>query len=375
MTHRERILAGAVGGAVLLVGGWQAVQRIIIEPRSELRQRIAVAEKRRDNLERELLPARSAEKQWRQRTSRTLSHSVEQATLAFRRDISELVQRYRLTDDLVISEKPPKRYTRKGSPREGFVELPVTVRCRATLREVVYFLRDLYQRPYVKRLDRLDLTPESIVAQTKNKNVAAREPSLDVSMTISTLVVPRLPKTESPTLEGLDLDNPDVLRDAGIEPPDYLRQEQPLAYNMIASKNIFKIYQPPPPAPRPKPAEPVVAQKPRERPPPPPPPDPRKDADKFVVLGTTSLNGELIAYIKDERQQLDPPMQKRLNDPVDDGRLVLVHRKGIVVQVTNGRERGRTYFYPLGANFRQREPVDAEKHPEIQRLVDQVLNG
>jgi len=217
----------------------------------------------------------------------------------------------------------------------------------------------------------MDLTVETSSTSAQRAQRGPQEPMLNVSMTLSTLVLPKLPQVESRTLEGLNLDDPEALRAAGITPLDYLHEEQPLAYNKMLASNIFRIYRPKPPPPRP------VARNttPRKPPPPPPPVDPRRDADKFVLLGTTSLNGELIAYIRDERQAYEPPMRKRLNDPVDDGRIVLVHPKGIVVQVTQGRERGRLFFYPLGRTFKEREPVDPVKHAEIKRLLDQVLNG
>ena len=137
-------------------------------------------------------------------------------------------------------------------------------------------------------------------------------------------------------------------------------QGERLDYNTIVDKNLFAPYQPriasTTVTPTTEPAHPTTPVEPTVR----PVVDPRAGADQKFVRSTVGLDGEPRAYVVDKQQLDQPPTAYRLDDPIDDGKLILIHPQGIVV-----RSNGKNYFYPLGSSFRDREELSAADRPEI----------
>ncbi len=369
MTTRERNLAIAMGvllgGAALAAG----VRGYYLRPRARMRAALEHARQRQQRLEQIIAARQRTLETWYRWTRRTLADDPLEASERFRTDITHLLERAGVTE---LAIRPVEaRPVRKGY-RKGFIELPLTVRCKARFGQVVGFLKALYQRPYLVRVEAMRLAPPGDIAAAPRKGRNRRssrtdnEPVLTVSMRLSTLVLPKQPRLEHPTLP------PEALETGkGTDPPRWLAQDDVQVYDEIATLNLFRKYQPP--RPKPPPTRPQVARKPNKRPPPPPPPDPRRDADKFLLLGTAAIDGVPVAYVRDTRRLVDPPEKKHLNDRLDDGVIVLIHPRGIVVRSESPRDRGKLYFYPIGKNFRQREPLSAAAHPDVYREVQLVL--
>jgi len=224
------------------------------------------------------------------------------------------------------------------------------------------------------RVDKLGLRVESSGRQGRRRRADNREPQLSITMMLSTLVLPEVPEVAHPTLDPERLDDPNAV---GRIAAARLAAEDPGEYDRIAELNFFKLYQPPvvrrEPLPE-KPAEVVRAPEPAPK----PVVDPRRDAHRYVLQGVGHLPDGPVAYVADTDEVLEPPRVYRLNDEIDDGRLVLIVPEGIVVRVRPpgaAAEAARNYFYPLGATFKERQEVDEQELPEIARLLRLVLGG
>lgn len=393
MTQRERIMAGAVLGVLGVYGAFRGIKAGYIEPRKDLvNQRVAEMQ-RAESLDLELARAERVKEKWQAETARTLDVSAFEAHKKFRSDLSTLVSNHGLTDvSIRTGTRPPP--IAKGH-RKGWIEAPVIINAEGTLANVVELMHDLYERPYLLRVKGFDLNAENALARRavsskregKDKNGkrapgASAEPDelrLRVRLDVSTLILPAIAGAPHRPLDLAAAPPPDDAVLAGGRP--MLRRESPEDYREIVTRDIFRIYEPPP-AVVVAPPEPVEASPrptpPPPRPAPPPPPDPRRDAGKLRLVGTTSLNGELIAYVENSDDLSEPLIEHRLNDPVDDGRLVLVHPRGIVVRSPQPDGGHTNWVYFNNDRFDQREELDPSRGPEYQeldRLVTYVLNS
>lgn len=374
MQQREKAIAGILVTVIVGYGGFTLVKKAVIEPRRNLQERIADENKLRDELEVRLNGAEAIIAGWQGWTKQTLDTDPFVAHQAFREDVDLLLDRNKLTQDLTTNKGAV--YSDRKGPQEGFAVLPLTVKVKGELDNLVNFLKDLYQRPYPVRVEKLNLRAELARRPSGSKSKGPTPPpKLNITMTLNTLVLPAIEDVEHPTIDLAALNDPGgqpVLASAAR-----LQQEDLAAYNEIANPNPFQIYEPPPPPP-PVVREPREVKEPVERNPVVrTPPDPRRDAHKFVVTGTGCLDDGPIAYVINTDKDAEPPDGYRLNDEVDDGKLVLVVPQGIVVRVTP-ESRARTaeaknYFYTLGGTFKDREEVTAADHPEVARLLRQVL--
>jgi hypothetical protein len=98
--------------------------------------------------------------------------------------------------------------------------------------------------------------------------------------------------------------------------------------------------------------------------------NPREGADQKFVRVTTCLDGEPACYVYDELHKDQPPLKFCLDEDIDDGRLLLILPRGLVVRV--GQE---DYFYPLGKSFEDREKLDPDEHPEAWEALHRELTG
>lgn len=376
MNQRERVLAGCVASVIVVSGGYALIKSQVYEPAQQLKADIASEREYRNTLEVRLNGSEGIVQRWQEQTGQTLDQEWFAAHQAFREDVGLLLKRNNLTDGLKINKH--KERVAKDGPREGFIELPLAVRVEGRLTDLDNFLRDFFQRPYLVRLDKLQLGAEHTRKSKKRKKGARSEPQLGISMILSTLVLPKVKNVDHPTFDLAAFNNPDPEAELVLAAAPRLRwQEEMDTYGEIAEKNVFENYEPPPPPPvardRPKPLE----QRKEDPPPPPPPVNPRPDADKLVVRGTGWLDDGPIAYVARSDRLDEPPTGYRLNDDVDDGRLVLIVARGIVVRTTppkrGPRRPAKHYFYPLGSTFAEREEVDPDAHPEIERQLRVVL--
>jgi hypothetical protein len=283
----------------------------------------------------------------------------------------------------------------------------------ATVDELVRFLEELYRRPYPIRVRSLSVTPDESAANPRTASAtaasgrsngsagsrdrrpgssagAARESEpaaarvdraprsgssgadtrVTINLTATTLVVPLFKSYKHDALG----DDPSAWPEG---PPRLARDHN--GYAAMASALQFTKWRPPPPEPPPTPREtPVAATRPVTEPRPIVRVDPRKDADKKVVVGVTSLHGQRYAYVRDDTSRAGLTERVGASEPLDDGTLLLVHPRGLVVRVlrdtaTPHAEDGVEaepsatidYWYPLGKSFKEREEFRPDSHPEV----------
>jgi len=377
MNQRERVLASCVAGVVVVYGGFTLIKSKVYEPAKQLKADIQKEKEYRDRLQVWLNGAEKTTQAWQKCTRQTLGEDSFAAHQAFRTDVGLLLERNNLTEGLKISQLR-ERIDKKGA-RQGFVELPLSVRVTGRLNNLDNFLKDFFQRPYLVRLDKLELAAEQ-TPRSRRKRGGRTEPKLSIAMTLSTLVLPKAEDVDHPVFDLAALNDPDPEAELVLVSAARLRQEDVDEYGEIAEKNMFRIYEPPqrPESPkRPDLPKEVVKTETPPPPPPPPPPDPRRNADKFVLNGVGRVDDGPIAYVTNSDEPGDPPEEYRLNDEIDDGRLVLIVAEGIVVRATpptrGPRQPAKNYFYPLGGTFEDREEVNPADHPQIERQLQVVL--
>jgi hypothetical protein len=377
MTQRERILAVSVAGLIAVTGGVALVRARIIRPLQNKHQTLAALQAQREELLLRLRHEAEAQEGWRRKTAATLHASLFEASQLFRQDMERVLERSGLANRTVRLLSPSREA--KGM-REGFTALRVSATGEGTLAQVVAFLREFYERPYLTRITKLTLsTPEQIRTGARPSPRARRdaaatgdEPKISVKFEAAALVLPELAGVPHTPLD------PNRPEREGIRPLIDVGDEK---YDEIVQANLFKLYQPPPPA--------VVQTEPNDRPPPadtPPRPPPPNPYDKMVLVATTAHEGDLVAWVRDDARPTEPPRHFRLNESVHDGRLVLVHPLGMVVRVHKAGESGAAtgaaagsaivdYFYEPGKSFKERVPLDPVDHAEIARELQLVFGG
>lgn len=373
MTIRERNLAIGVVGALVLFGGYGFVQSAVIAPRAQLSKELNDERTRAGSQETREGDQKITFAAWEKQMRRTLGVDADKVSGNFRDDVSDLLKKHKLTRDLTISPRDA-RIVQK-SIRKGFSELSLQVSVKGSLENLVEFLDDFYRRPYQKRVTRLSLGLEggagSAMAEPKAgkgaKGAAAArpEPVLNISMTLTTLMLPRIENKDWKALKQPTFDP----KNPGETPPDALASELP-EYAKISKPNPFEMYV----------EQKTVVQvtsksvEGEHRPPPPPPPPPRPN---HVLVYTTSLDGAPVAFVDESGKKTSAPVEKHLNEKVDDGMLVLVHPQGMVVR-THPRGGGdpKYYFYPLGASFKDRieAPEFDADYPDVARALHQTVN-
>ncbi len=370
MTRREKVLGLCVGGAVAVTALVYLVRWTVLEPFEAVKSGIRLEQQRTQILTVQLKTLQDAEQRWQALTRRTFASASEPqvAQRRFREDLHRLVERHGLRDPK-ISAGSFVRY------KDQSIGVPMTITATGTLNEVVGFLRDFYRREYLARIDKVRIAAEqNIIADLNNPRregggtgrggrgggagAAGREPTLGpngpelrLSVSAITLVLPRLAGLEHPVIEGA----PEESERGRLAETDLA------AYNVLFEKNLFLPYREKPAAAAPTPAEPrPVAAAPAA----PPPRDPREGTEHVFLRATVALEGEPIAYVTDDRQRTQKPTEYRLDQTVDDGKLMFIHPEGMVVRVQEA-DGAKDYFYRLGSSFRERQLLNPDEHPEV----------
>lgn len=372
MTNREKILAGSLGAAVVLIGGLNLVQNRIIAPLRDKRNEVVALQQRQEALQTRLMAAASTQELWRTRTAATLHADPFEAHHRFRVDVENLLKRAGLTN-LSVRQRDPRE--EKKGVRNGFVELPVSITAEGNLSQLVAFMKDFYQRPYLTRITWMTVNASGAAAPAapanrRNRNAPAAsaggdEPKLSVSIVAAALVLPPQPGVPSRALDPNKVE----------EPTPGMLAEDPNHYAEVVSANLFKLYVPPPPPkvePPPVETPPVaVAPPPKIEPPPPPAEEPH-----LTLIAVMGNGDDLVAWVRDDRRKDEPPTRVRLNDPLTNGKVLLIHPRGIVVRIPPpaGQPGNPTdYFYRLGKVFTERTPLDPAEHAEVLRELAVAL--
>ncbi len=168
-------------------------------------------------------------------------------------------------------------------------------------------------------------------------------------------MLPKFKDLEHPVLgrEVTDLEHGRLLRDL----PEY---------NVVFQHNLFAPYRERPPVvAAPTPTTQPKIEEPRAAAPPAPAPPARVGAEQQVVICTTTLNGQPLTYILDKSGGETPVRKFYLDEAIDDGTLLLILPRGLVVGVPQSTGGEQNFFYPLGKSFADREGVTPDSHPEV----------
>ncbi|MGE0482033.1 MAG: hypothetical protein AB7Q17_16345 [Phycisphaerae bacterium] len=373
MTSRERILAGCVAAAV---GGfifYQVARQVVYEPFRSARGEIATLTARRVQLRNLVQHESKTHAAWAEQTERTLSADPGEARLLFSTDLGALLDEAGLRDNRRIAPTAPQKL------RNGQYEIAVNVNVSGTLEHFANFLRGFYQRPYAARLRSVVVTAEDPLGTSKSGGAAPTTPlarsrarrnggeaatpvgekKLRISFTAVAVVLPVQPDVAHHTLT-----------ENREEWPLATRLGRPLEdYAQLASATLFSKWTPPPARPpEPVNTEPVVAN---TAPPPPPPPPPPRPAH-LKLVGSATLDGRPLVFVLDTNVQTEPPARYSPHDHVDDGTLVFIHPRGMVVrteETTGGETQSVDYFYPLGKTYADRQTLDPSEHPDVWRAM------
>ncbi|MBL8878244.1 MAG: hypothetical protein JNG88_03910 [Phycisphaerales bacterium] len=404
---REKTLAILVGLVVIGGLGYQFVNWAVVQPIITAQKNLKTATERRDVLAAKVQARSRTEKEWAGKASLTLALSGKDAGHRFSRDIEQLLDHAGLSEGRSIAVLAEQRTT------SGFIEQPVSISVKGSVDELARFLDELYRRPYPVRIRNLSVNPEeqpggaakpgstpalsnrnatasrdrkppagnakngekAAPANASNKperpargSSGAADTRVVINLTATTLAIPAFKAFKHGALG----DDPS----AWPEGPLRLARDRD-AYAAMASANQFSKWRPPPPTPDPPvTTRPVASTNPAHESKPIVKVDPRKDADKKVVVGVTSLYGERYAYVRDDASREGATERIRASEPIDDGTLLLVHPHGLVVRVLreDGQHSGEDppdttatidYWYPLGKSFKDREEFHADSHPEV----------
>lgn len=392
MKPREKILAILTGTVVLVLFGTKLVQWTVIAPFQELDRRISDAHSRREKIGQTLASLSNVEQKWKDLAGRTLGDTPDVVKERFEADLQQLLQMNNLHSGAKVT--PSQTFTNRDT---GITEITFTVETMGSLQSLTDFLCAFERRNYISRIEKLTVTPERL---SRNPAVAAAPssagrrppargsrpgqpvantatlhepgpgggaamdgPPLKINLTAKTIVVPPVGALKFTPL-------------AEIQDQEPGRLARPLdAYREIYATNIFRKYVPPPErtvVSLPE-SQPAVAHQESLPPPPPPPPPP----PNMVLVSTISLNNEPVAYVRNNDKRTEPPKAYRVNDPLHDGRVVLIHPLGVVVRTEpkGAPESGppKDYFYKLGESFAKRQELDPEALPDVKRELDRAL--
>lgn len=369
MSPRERILAFAVLGVIAIWGGFTLTKKLIIQPFDKQRDDILNARIKLEELETkrdvELARAHTA---YKKLSRKTLAADNEVAMRRFREDLNSLLEKHRFNrNELTVKAQSI------STNKDGTSVLPVSVSTKGKLKDVVALLLDLYSRNYLLRVDSLNLIAEQESKAEKKKRGNRRNedgPNLTINLAVSTLTIPQM---SHPGFDEIPLE---PLEEIGPAEEPVLAFALP-EYDRITRDNLFAEYVAPPPVrekPKPKPQDDrpkvVVDDKPDVEVK--PVIDPRKDAEHFKLVASTSLRGEPAVYVKDTRGA-DSAEPYQLNDEIDDGVLVLVTPRGMVVRSTAGKFAGQDFYYKLGDTFTDRVELDPREYPDLAAMLKRAF--
>ena len=371
MTGNEKKLLAILGGSVGIYFAYLTLDSLHLTPRRQLRERVTQEEARFERLLEDMGKSKATQADWTLQTQRTLSTKRDDAQLVFRDQIAKLIEKHQLESGHTLT--PQQQREIKKDSRKGFVELPIQVNLEGKLAAITAFIEDIQKLPYYVSVEKLVLNA-SAAEQGLAGSAASRDkkgarpgatskdgPTLRAEMRLTTLV---LPKIGDATHVVCDLNKED--NSPALKPRD-----ESASYATVAATNVFRPYADPPPPPPPPP--PPVERGTDKPPPPAPAPAPR---DSRVLVGTPSLNGEPVAFVRDDDKS-KPPTELRLNEAVSDngkGKLVLVHPKGIVIRVSEQNPAAaKNYFVALGQKLSEREELTPKSHPEVYAMLSRVI--
>lgn len=229
MTHRERNMALIVGTAIVLGGGYQGVNKLLIQKYKSVRTELANLEAEERQLDGIIRSRESLATRWLKYTARTFSFERAEAQGGFGKDLKEIAKRHGFGS--------PVFATSSGS-RIGSKTKITTVAHRITVEGTyangIAFLREIYGTPYLSQIKKLTVSP---------LGVQGRRGEVKLEFTVESPLLPRIdPK------KIREVANASTMPRGGGGPQDAFRKQLrgDAYYEILAARNILRPYIPPP---------------------------------------------------------------------------------------------------------------------------------
>ncbi|HOW19007.1 MAG TPA: hypothetical protein PLC79_08220 [Phycisphaerae bacterium] len=354
MNRREKILLYAVVGVLAFGIALRVIRSQVIDRLAAMDREIIAKKKKVADLNSQRFLTEIQKKQWAQISSETLATDAPTAYTKMINELDALARNHGLAN---WAERP----SLANAGKSGVIPLIFSIQGEGTLSQLVSFLYDLQNLPFVTQTRSMKITPLS----------GKQKGTLQLSLKGETIVLPpHKLATSMPTADLQEGRRKEVQRTALASAKEYLS---------IAQKNLFEPYKAPPVVARapdpPKPAPPPATQeapKPAAGPPPAPRKfDPARSSTRITALLSTPDTQEVILTGGDKRRRA-----VKVGEEFDGGKLVYVHPDGaVVVYKEEGKKEIEKDFYPLGKLMSEMKVLTEEEHPEVFFIVSLMEKG
>ncbi len=354
MNRREKILLYAVVGVLAFGIALRVIRSQVIDRLAAMDREIIAKKKKVADLNSQRFLTEIQKKQWAQISSETLATDAPTAYTKMINELDALARKHGLAN---WAERP----SLANAGKSGVIPLIFSIQGEGTLSQLVSFLYDLQNLPFVTQTRSMKITPLS----------GKQKGTLQLSLKGETIVLPpHKLATSMPTADLQEGRRKEVQRTALASAKEYLS---------IAQKNLFEPYKAPPVVARapdpPKPAPPPATQeapKPAAGPPPAPRKfDPARSSTRITALLSTPDTQEVILTGGDKRRRA-----VKVGEEFDGGKLVYVHPDGaVVVYKEEGKKEIEKDFYPLGKLMSEMKVLTEEEHPEVFFIVSLMEKG
>ncbi|HVP13783.1 MAG TPA: hypothetical protein VMV94_21585 [Phycisphaerae bacterium] len=227
MNPRERILASVIGAALALVVIYYGINYLFINPlRNADVELTSLTQEQREidgkMASREVLAAR-----WVKYVGQTFDPA--DALDRFGVDLKEICKRHGFEGAVF----QPSTGSLIG-PKTKIKTVAHRISVDGTFPNVISFLRDIYQTPYMNQITKLSIIPQEAKA---GRNMVR------VELTVETPVLPQVDKKKIPEVAVARTMGPELEKTL---PPfrEHLLDDD--AYQVLTERNIFRAYEPPP---------------------------------------------------------------------------------------------------------------------------------
>ncbi len=229
MNPREKVLASVVGLAVVLGLGYKAVDVLFIQKKAKLEERIAKLKLEQEDLERTLRSKRLLAKRWKKYAGRTFSFEEAEAQARFGAELKEIAKRFGF-DNAAFSTSGGTSIGRKT----GIGTVAHRIAVEGDFRDVVGFLRAIYETPCLSQITKLTLSP---LGRKRGRNVVKLE------FTVESPLLPRVDSEDIPQVA--------VVATMPAKPEEPLGCARAFVrgddfHRILGERNILRAYLPPP---------------------------------------------------------------------------------------------------------------------------------
>ncbi len=229
MNPRERLLAMLIGGALAVVVLYNAVNFLFVKPLVKDRATIVALVAEEAELDGEIQSREIFANQWVTFVGQTFAFDLNRAQDRFSADLKEIAKRHGFDDAVFASTSGT--FVGTGT---GIRTVAQRIGVEGNFTEVIAFLREIYQTPYLCQITRLSLSP---LDARRGRDLVKLE------LSIETPVLPQVDAKKVPEVAVAE-----VLPSEAASPlhPFRTHLADNEAYRTLADRNIFLPYEPPP---------------------------------------------------------------------------------------------------------------------------------